>query len=158
MDRICWSSVCGSKMTYLVWSSELCFWCGWTKLTWHQCRGWKYIEFSAGLKLTWFWRVETGLGFVSGHRNWFHFRAAIEIDLISVLESKLTWILCRGSKLTWFECGDQSWLGRFSAGRSLFLCARRKWLGFSVWMEIFLVSVAMEIDLFSVFRPKMTWF
>ena len=38
--------------------------------------------------------------FVSGHLNGFDFRVEIEIDLISVLRSKLIWFICGGSKLT----------------------------------------------------------
>ena len=56
-----------------------------------------------------------GAVFVSGHRNRLDIRVVIEIDLISVMGSKLTWLMY-GSKLTWFcaraendcfYCGDR---------------------------------------------------
>ena len=83
------------------------------------CRNW--FDVSVGNRLTWFqWRDRNWLGFlrwgrklfgfsfwieivfVSGHLTWFDFRVGINIDLISALRLKLTWVLCGGSKLTWF--------------------------------------------------------
>ena len=59
-------------------------------------------------------------------------------------------VLCVGSKLTRFSCGDRNWLF-FRAGIKIdfvFVC-RPKLLGFNVWIEIYLVFVC---------GPKMTWF
>ena len=43
--------------------------------------------------------IEINSNVVSGHRNQLYITMGIEIDLISVMESKLTWRLCAGSKL-----------------------------------------------------------
>ena len=58
------------------------------------------IDFSAGVKidLIFVWVVDMGLFLVWGHKKWHSFRVGIEIDLISVLGSKLYWFLCGGSK------------------------------------------------------------
>ena len=65
--------------------------------------------------------------FEPGHLNWFDIRVGIEIDLMSVLRSKLTFFLCGGSKLTWFYYGDRNWLGLDAGGRN--------WFGFCVRAE-----------------------
>ena len=84
------------------------FLCGWSKLTWFQ--GWRW-------KLTWFqFRSRNSLVF---------FMRVVKIYLIFVYRPKLTWFLCAWSKLAWFQCG---W----------FLRRVRKWLGFSIWIEIHL--------------------
>ena len=101
-------------------------------------------------------------------------RVGIEIELISVVGSKLTWLLCGGSKPTWLWCGYRNWLD-FCAG-----C--RNWFCFCVWVDnhlfflcglklrakkypilecwsidLFFVWV-VEIDLVSVCGPKITCF
>ena len=77
--------------------------CGWLKL----------IDFSVGIGIDLFfvWRsklllfiawMEITSVFVSGHRNRRDIKVEIEIDLSSVMSSKLTKFLCARSKLTWF--------------------------------------------------------
>ena len=73
---------------------------------------------------------------MSGHQNRLDIRVGIEIDLISVMGSKLTWfevdvVLALRSNLTSFLCGGQDRLR------------------FSFWAENFLVII---------YRSKLTWF
>ena len=71
---------------------------------------------------------------------------------------KLTWFLAWGSKLSWFLCAGQKllvfrvgidWLSYLCgwSKSTCCLCASRKSLGFSVSIEIDLVSVWVEIKL-----------
>ena len=112
-----------------------------------------------------------------GHRNRLDVRVGTEIDLVSVMGSKLTWfevklafmygiesnfIIASGSNLTCFLCGGQNRL-RFSVGAENYLVltygskltslgyAGRKSLGFSVSIELDFVFVwVVEIDLSSL--------
>ena len=95
-----------SKLAWLlcVWSKETCFQCGGSELTWVQCMGWCWLGLVWGSKMTGFrvW-IDINLFLVSGgHRIWLVFRVGINIYLTSVLGSKINWLLCEGSKLTWF--------------------------------------------------------
>ena len=154
----------------LVWWSELSsFQCGGSKLTWFYCKDWCWLGLCAG--------VENGLVSVSTHRNWRYFKVKIEVDLVSVLGSKLTWFLCAGrrwlrfnsaieidsvlqggSKITWvlrlgrngivISVGINS-LGLCGWSKLMwFLCAGRKWLRFSVSSKSTWISVwVVEINL-----------
>ena len=112
-------------------------------------------------------------------------RAGIEIDLISEMGYKLTWVLCATAKLTRFCCGDRNGpvfvrgskltcrlcarrnllvfsveivlLVFFVAGRSclVFFYAGRKSLGFSVSIEIDLISVWGSIELISMWEMEL---
>ena len=42
------------------------------------------------------------------YRNRLDIRVGIEIDLISVMGSKLSWFLCAGSKLIRLQCGNRN--------------------------------------------------
>ena len=166
------------------------FQCGGSELTWFHCRDQNQLGFVWGAKMAWL-RVCTiiNLVFVSGGvQNWFDCRLGVEIDLTSVLESKLTVFLCGGYKLTWFYSDKRNWLV-FVRGSTLtlFLCAGRKLLVYSASMEIDgggwwwskltwsqsggsnltwfqrmdeinLVVWVVEVDLLLVCRPKITLF
>ena len=69
--------------------------------------------------------------------------------MISVLAPKRTVFQYGGSKLTWFECGGQNWLG-FVRGVDVYFVLRagRKWLGFASRIGINLVLVWSSVDLF----------
>ena len=87
---------------------------------------------------------------MSRHRNRLDISVGIEIDLISVMGSKLTSFFCGVSKLTlfWGRGIEMTCLW----GRSkliLLLCAGRLSFGFHVWIEMNLVSV---------YGPKLTYF
>ena len=106
--------------------------CGWPKLTWFQFGGSNLTGSQCRMKLVWLcglsrmisfqrgglasvwvycsgrkWlvfrvRFESNWVFVSGHRNRLDSRIGIEIDLISVMGSKINWFQRTGTKLTWF--------------------------------------------------------
>ena len=102
-----------------------------SKWTWVLCHG---IEIDLilewGWKLIWFqgWG-RSELGFSVGDRNCLGFSVGIEIDFVSL----------RGVEI------------------DLFLCTGRKWLGFSVWIEISLVFV-WELTWFSCrHRNWLSW-
>ena len=61
-----------------------------------------------------------------GGRNWLDFSVGV----------KLIWLLCGCSKLISFQCRDRNWNG-FQK-----MCGGRKWLVFSVWIEINSVFVS----------------
>ena len=79
-----------------------------SKITWLQWCGRNKLGFVCGSKITWFrvW-IEINLVFVSGAvQNYHAFRVGIEIDLTSLLGSKLSWSPSWGSNLTWFQRSD----------------------------------------------------
>ena len=96
----------------------------------------------SGSNLTWFC--------VGGHRNWLVSRVGIEADLASVMGSKLTWLLCGGSKLTRFCVWvENDW---FSVWGSIDLV-------FAWVVEIdFLFFMRAENYLLLVWASKLTWF
>ena len=121
---------------------------------------------------------------MSGHQNRLDIRVGIEIDLISVMGSKLTWfevdvVLALRSNLTSFLCGGQNrlrfWVWAknylvliYGSKVTWFLRRDRNWLGFrvrsendlfSMWGSIDLVFVrVVEVDLVFVCWPTVTWF
>ena len=74
------------------------------------------------------------------HPNQLDIRAGIEIEVISVMCSKLCWFLCWGSKLIFLLCSD------------------RLSIGFDVWIEIDLVLVRGSRLAFFLCGPKMIFF
>ena len=113
-------SVVASKLTLLcAWSKWTWFQCGGSGLTSFQCRDQNWHGF-VWSKMTWFrvW-IEIILFFVSaGTQNWLVRRVGTDIHSTSGLESKTTWfcvgveidlVLVWWSKLTWFLCGGQNW-------------------------------------------------
>ena len=78
--------------------------CRWSKLTWFQYRDRNWLGFCVAVENGFFFRVwiEINSNVVSGHRNQLYITMGIEIDLISVMESKLTPFLCGESKFAWF--------------------------------------------------------
>ena len=129
-----------------------------SKLTWFLCAGWKWLVFS--VRIDW-------LGFCVGGRNWLSFcvRAenelvlcgywnllgfiwADEIDLMSAWEIEIDLISVKGSELTWFCVGVGNDLV-LVYGSNCFVTGHLNWFDF---------SMGIEIDLVSVLRPKSTCF
>ena len=120
-------------------------------VTWFQWRDHNCLGFVGESKMTWFrvW-IEIYLVFVSGGmQSWLLIEVGIEIDLTSVM----------GSKLYWFSVDDRNWLGFsmrtkidvFCAGIKIdlvdvcglkitcFQCEHGNWLGFCdsrVWLDL----------------------
>ena len=116
----------------------------------------------------------------------FGIRAANHLVLVRVQFgfcgwSKVTWVQRGGWNFTWMQCRDEIdlvfvWVVEIDSisvqgsELNLFLLCCRKWLVFSVWIEInsvFFVSghrnrldirVGIEIGLFSVMQSTLTWF
>ena len=110
------------------------------------------LFFASGSKLTVF--------FLSGDRNRLDIRVGIEIYLISVLVSKLTWFYLRDRNSLGFSVGIDLDLFFVQESKSnSVLCAGRTWPGFNLWIEIHVVdSVGIEVDLDFACGPKMTRF
>lgn len=72
-----------------------------------------------------------------------------EVDVLSVLEWKLTCFLCEASELTWFECGDRNGLDLSVVIRIEMLFVRESKITFSVWMDV---------DLIFALESKLAWF
>ena len=69
--------------------------------------------------------IEISWVFVSGQRNKINIRVEMKIDSISVMGSKLTWVLRAGSTLTWFQHRDRTWLVSLFGGQNrLRFCVR----------------------------------
>ena len=104
--------------------------------------------------------IEINTAFVSGHRNRLDIRMGIEIDLISVMGSKLTWFLCGWPKMTWFQCGgsELTLISVMGSKLTWFLCGGRKWLVLSVGIEIYSVCVFVGgIELHWIFSVSLNW-
>ena len=94
--------------------------------------------------------------FVSGHRNRLDIRAGIEIDLISVIGSILSWFLLWGSKLTLFWCGCRHWF-LYAGGRNWFCCCVRSdnCLVLSMDKNLPGFSAGIAVDFVVLCGPKM---
>ena len=115
-----------------------------------------------------------------GGRNWLGFCTRGENHLFLAWACKLTRILCGWPILTWFQCGDRTWLdssvgwntfGGCVGGRKClhFSVVDRHWFGFFVAVENDLVLASgskltgflcrgTEIDLMLEWGSKLTWF
>ena len=127
-----------------MWGSKRPWFRSESKFTWSSRRGASKL-----IMLFWEWSKLALFKCGGWHLTWFQCR--YETDLVVVWVTKIDLISVNGSKLTWFLCGG------------------RKWLVFSVWIEInsFFVPghqnrldtrVGIEIDSKSVMGSRLTWF
>ena len=126
--------------------------CGWPKLTWFLNAGRSSLVFSVSMQID------------------LHFVWVVQIDLISVWGSNLTWFQCR-MKLNWLLC-TLSKMTSFQCGGSAliwFSWSGRKWLVFSARIQINWVIVSghrnrldirvgIKIDLILAMGSKLPWF
>ena len=135
----------------LVFGSKVaCFQCGGSKLT--VC-GPIFTWFKCHDRLTWFLcgRVQSKLTrcLDAGHKL-LGLMVSIDIDFISVRGIELALISVQGSELTWFWCGGRESLGFTRSIESNLV---------SVWgLKLTCFLCWVEDDLVFVLRSKLTWF
>ena len=118
---------------------------------------WFRFQCICSIRLDFTGRIEQYWGVSLGDRNRHDIRVGIIIDLNSVM-MKLTWCLCGGLKLSWFQRLGRTWIV-FCAGLKIspVLCAGREFLVLNFKIEIGLgVSVGVDIGLVLVCGTKTT--